>query len=64
LYVLEAGSTPGASNLANFPTGNAATIFVASGVSAGTYYVRIRAMNAGGTSAPSNEVVVVVGTPM
>jgi formylmethanofuran dehydrogenase subunit E len=62
-YILEAGSTPGASNLANVATGNAATIFVATGVGAGTYYVRVRAENASGAGAASNEVVVVVGAP-
>lgn len=62
-YVLEAGSSSGASNLANIATGNAAPIFVATGVGAGTYFVRVRAQNASGSSAASNEVVVVVGTP-
>src|SRR5262249_13108324 len=60
-YVLDAGSTSGASNLASVATGNAATVFVATGVSAGTYFVRVRAQNASGTGAASNEVVVVVG---
>ena len=31
-YILQAGSAPGLSNLANFNTGNAATTYVASGV--------------------------------
>jgi fibronectin type III domain protein len=63
-YIIEAGSAPTLANLANFSTGNATTIFQASGVGAGTYYVRIRAANAAGTSAPSNEAILVVsGTP-
>jgi hypothetical protein len=48
-------------NLANFSTGNALTSFSTTGVAAGTYYVRVRARNASGTSGPSNEVVLVVG---
>src|SRR5258706_2796113 len=60
-YVIEAGSASGLANLANFATGNALTIFQASGVGAGTYYVRLRAANPYGTSAPSNEALLVVG---
>ena len=60
-YIIEAGSTPGAANLANFSTGNSATMFSASGVGNGTYYVRVRAVSASGTSAPSNEATLVVG---
>lgn len=60
-YIIEAGLTPGTANLANFSTGNTATTFSTTGVGAGTYYVRVRAANAAGTSAPSNEAVVVVG---
>lgn len=60
-YVLEAGSSTGASNLANFSTGSTATIFSRSEVASGIYYVRVRAANAAGVSGPSNEVVVIVG---
>jgi hypothetical protein len=60
-YVIEAGSTPGAANLANFSTGSTATSFSAGGVGAGTYYVRVKATNAAGTSAASNEATLVVG---
>jgi hypothetical protein len=59
-YVLEAGSASGAANLANIVTNSTATTFSASGIGAGTYFVRVRAQNAGGLSASSNEVVVVV----
>jgi len=61
-YVIEAGSTSGATNLANFPTGNALTTFSASSVGAGTYYLRVRAQNSGGVSGPSNESILVVGS--
>jgi predicted phage tail protein len=61
VYVIEAGSSPGAANLANFSTGNTLTSFSASGVGAGRYYVRVKAANAAGTSGPSNEALLVVG---
>jgi hypothetical protein len=60
-YIVEAGSGPGLANLANFSTGSTRTFFEASGVGNGTYYVRIRAVNAFGTSAASNEAVLIVG---
>jgi hypothetical protein len=61
-YIVQAGSSPGSANLANFSTGNTATIFTAGGVGAGSYYVRVLALNgASQTSAPSNEVLLTVG---
>jgi hypothetical protein len=62
-YVVEAASMPNFSipNLASFDTTNPSTGLTAPGVPAGTYYVRVRARNALGLSAPSNEVQVVVG---
>jgi hypothetical protein len=60
-YVLEAGSGPGLSDLANADLRSLLTGLTVTGVSVGTYYVRIRAINACGLSAPSNEIIVVVG---
>jgi hypothetical protein len=57
-YQVEAGSAPGLANLAVIQTGG--TSFGAS-APAGTYYVRVRARNAGGLGPASNEVVVVLG---
>ncbi len=61
-YRLEAGSAPGLSNLASSILSSSATIFSAPNVPAGTYYARVRALAGDGESAPSNEVVVVVGS--
>jgi hypothetical protein len=58
-YILEAGTSPGASNAARVDVG--ATSIVVNDVPNGTYYVRVRAKNARGASAPSREVAVAVG---
>jgi hypothetical protein len=60
-YIIEAGTSSGSADLANFPTGTTATTFSATGVPAGTYFVRVRAANAAGTGPTSNEVILVVG---
>lgn len=62
-YLLEAGSAPGTSNLASVNIGNV-TSFSAN-VPPGTYYVRVRGVNARGVSDASNEVTLQtrVGTP-
>jgi hypothetical protein len=57
-YVLEAGSGPGAADQAVLPLGAAGLVANAPN---GTYYVRVRALNACGSSAPSGEAVVDVG---
>lgn len=56
-YLLEAGSSSGSSNVATVNTGNTSTSFTASSVGSGVYYIRVRAVGAGGTSAASNEVI-------
>ena len=58
-YQLEAGNAPGASNLVVFRTG--ATTSLAASAPTGTYYVRVRALNAAGLSPPSRDIVVSVG---
>lgn len=57
-YRLEAGTQPGSSNAAVLTT--TAPTFSASGVPTGTYYLRVRAVNGVGASAPSNELVLIV----
>jgi hypothetical protein len=58
-YVLQAGSAPGLSNIAVFNIGS--TTGLTTAAPNGIYYVRIVAQNAGGTSPPSNEIVIRVG---
>ena len=60
-YVIEAGSTSGASNITVFDTGSAATGLTVNNVPPGTYFVRVRGRDAAGTGPASNEVTVVVG---
>jgi endonuclease/exonuclease/phosphatase family metal-dependent hydrolase len=59
-YVIEAGSEPGLNNIGVFDTGRPVTSVDVAAASA-TYFVRVRARNAFGVSAPSPEAVVVVG---
>jgi glucose/arabinose dehydrogenase len=59
-YQLEAGSFAGAADLAMAATAGVQTSMTFTNVPAGTYFVRVRSVNAAGTSAPSNEIVVVV----
>ncbi len=55
-YVLDVGSASGGSDLLVAPVGNTTT--VSTTADPRVYYVRVRASNACGSSAPSNEVVV------
>jgi len=61
-YVIEAGSTAGASDITTFDTGNVATGLTVNNVPAGTYFVRVRGRDATGSGPASNEVTVVVGS--
>jgi hypothetical protein len=62
-YVFEIGSFSGGTNLGTMELGSAATTFATSGVAPGTYFVRVKARNPCGLSAPSNDAVVNVGQP-
>ena len=57
-YIVEASVSPGGAAIAAFSV--ATTSLAVTSVPNGVYYVRVRAVNADGTSAPSNEVTVVV----
>jgi hypothetical protein len=63
-YVIQAGSSPGLSNLATFSTGGIATTVTVPGVAPGTYYVRVRASIGSTWSDPSNEVLIIVPAPI
>jgi predicted phage tail protein len=58
-YLVEAGSATGLTNIGTVPVPGRSLTF--SGVPNGFYFLRVRATNAGGVSAPSAEVMVVVG---
>ena len=60
-YIVEAGSVPGAANLAVASTNSQVPGATFAGVPPGTYFVRVRAANALGGSVPSNEIIVTVG---
>jgi predicted phage tail protein len=60
-YAIEAGSSPGASDLARFSTGSASTGYTANDVGSGVYYMRVRATGSSGVSAASNEATLVIG---
>src|SRR5262249_7989814 len=58
-YIVEVGTGPGLTNLASINTGTTTTTFSASGVGAGTYYFRVRAVNSVGPGPASNEIVLI-----
>src|SRR5205823_5180823 len=57
-YLVEAGSSPGQSDISVTETGTPATSWKTA-TPPGTYYVRVRARNACGVSEPSTEIIVV-----
>jgi hypothetical protein len=59
-YILEVGSSPGASNVLRSNVGSVMTI--GGRLLPGTYYARVRGSNACGDGPPSNEVQVVLTT--
>jgi len=59
-YLVQVGSAPGASDLAQVSTPGLIGAYNVSGVGAGTFYIRVRSQGPGGVSAPSNEVVITV----
>jgi exo-beta-1,3-glucanase (GH17 family) len=61
-YLIDVRTAPDTTHLVSLPVG-AHPCFSHGAVPPGTYYLRVRASNAGGTSGPSNEVPLVVGTP-
>jgi hypothetical protein len=61
-YIVEAGASSGAANLAVIDTGTTATTFSANAVAGGRYLVRVKARNSVGAGPSSNEIGLVVGT--
>jgi len=61
-YSLEAGTGAGLANVGVFSLPPGSTTFQTAGVPPATYYLRVRARNAGGTSSPSNELTLVVSS--
>jgi len=57
-YLVEVGTTPGASDVAATDTGSADPRAALRGLPAGSYYIRIRSRNACATSAASDELLV------
>jgi len=58
-YVVEVGDAPGVTNISQFDTGETALSTIQPAAN-GTYYVRVRSVNACGKSAPSPEPLVTV----
>jgi hypothetical protein len=58
-YDIEAGTSPGATNIGSFNVGSATSVTAAPG--AGVYYIRIRARNNSGLSDPSAETSFSIG---
>src|SRR5688500_5236081 len=56
-YLVQLGTSAGATDVLNQQIGNVTSYHIDS-LPAGTYYVRIRALNASGVSAASNELTL------
>lgn len=61
-YIVEAGTTPGVINITTLIVPGSNPRLVVNAVPTGVYYVRVRARNVLGTSAPSPTTAVTVGT--
>ncbi|MGE3275489.1 MAG: hypothetical protein AB7O67_10275 [Vicinamibacterales bacterium] len=61
-YVIEAGTAPGLTDSGIFDTGSPGTAVVRDGVAPGRYFISVRAVNAAGISARSDEVALLVGS--
>jgi hypothetical protein len=62
-YLVDVGTAPGVTNVGVFDLRNTMTSISAPNMPNGTYYLRVRAVTACGTSDPSNEVVAFIGDP-
>ncbi|MGD9903856.1 MAG: matrixin family metalloprotease [Vicinamibacterales bacterium] len=60
-YLVDAGTASGVYNIGTFTLNQTTTTAVFTGVPPGVYFLRVRAQNLGGTSAPSPEAQVTVG---
>lgn len=59
-YVIQVGSSPGLTNIAQVDTGSDVRSYSVTGVPAGTYYVRVRARIGSTVGSPSSEVSATV----
>ena len=62
-YILEAGTASGKADQSRIDLHSAATTYTATGTKPGTYYARVLAVSACGTSPASNEITAVVQSP-
>ena len=60
-YVIDAGTSAGASDVGSFPIGTATRVSTAA--PPGTYFIRVRATGGCGSSPPTNEVMLTVAGP-
>ncbi|MBI3400929.1 MAG: hypothetical protein HY048_05875 [Acidobacteria bacterium] len=60
-YIIEAGSSAGLVNVANYDTRNLQTSLIVDGVGEDIYYIRVRATDGTVISDPSDEATLIVG---